>query len=119
MLAVEDKVVVSTGEVTITEGPARFHPDADNSFPEYLELTSPNVSLRLDVESVIHAHSFLRDVPVLGKPRIAPLVKPALTRLVGHPGYFRFTSRFRIVADVDGVTYDREGTTLHEMVALR
>jgi hypothetical protein len=119
MLAIGDKVVVSTGEVTMTEGPRRYHAEADNAFPEFLELTSDTVSLRLDVQNVIHAHSFLHDVPVLGKPRVAPIVKPLLNAVVGHPGYFRFNSTFRITAEIDGATYEREGTTLHEMVALR
>lgn len=119
MLAIDDKVVVSTGEITMTEGPRRHDRVADNAFPEWLELKSDNVSLRLDVKDVIHAHSILSDIPGLGKPRVAPLVKPLLNAAVGHPGYFRFNSAFRIVAEIDGKTYEREGTTLHEMVALR
>jgi hypothetical protein len=103
----------------MTEGPRVHHPVADNGYPSSLELKSDNVSLRLDVQDVIHAHSFLSDIPGLGRPRVAPLVKPLLNAAVGHPGYFRFNSAYRIVAEIDGTSYEREGTTLHEMVALR
>ena len=119
MLAHRDRVVVSTGEVAMVEGPQVFNAEAGTTYPEYFEVKSDTVSLRLDVQRIIHAHSFLDDVPGLSKPGVRVVAKPVLGRLVGHPGYFRFESDFTLVATVDGQTYERSGRTLHEMVALR
>jgi hypothetical protein len=119
MLAHGEKVVLSTGEVTMDVGRPVFNTAADNSYPATLGLTAPGVSLRLDVKRIIHAHSFLDDIPLLGKPRVKPLVKPAINRLAGHPGYFRFESEFTLEATVDGLDHTRTGLTTHEMVALR
>lgn len=119
MLAHGSKVALSSGDVTMDVGPPVFNDAADNTYPAHLGLEAPGVSLRLDVKRIIHAHSFLDDIPLLGKPRVKPLVKPAINKLAGHPGYFRFESEFVLEATVDGEDYRRTGLTTHEMVALR
>jgi hypothetical protein len=116
MLAVQDRVVLSTGEVSVETGPEVHEPVANHAYPSHLILRAgEELELRLDVREVIHAHDLLNDVPVVR----SPLVKPLVNRLVGHPGYFRLRSDFRLEARVDGEQLVRQGSTLHEMVALR
>jgi hypothetical protein len=119
MLAHGSRVVVSTGEVQMDAGPPVYEARADNSYPRHLGLVAEGVELRLDVREVMHAHSFLDDVPGLGRQRVKPLVKPVFNRLVGRPGYFRFQSDFELRAAVGSEQLERRGRTLHEMVALR
>jgi hypothetical protein len=114
MLAFEDRIVTSTGEVEVSTGPPIDNATAHITYPEWLELTSEDVRLRLDVHEVIHAHCLLNDFPVVRNPVLQPLIR----RLIS-PGYFRFRSDYRIEARVDGEWLSREGSTLHEMVKLR
>jgi len=115
MLARGGEIVLSTGEAEVTEGPAVFDATADRTYPEWLRIVVPDVvDLRLTVTSVVHAHNLLTDVPVAGHPAFRPL----LNRMVGHPGYFRFSSTFELTVTLDGVTETRTGSTLHELVAL-
>ncbi|BBH15731.1 hypothetical protein Back2_00180 [Nocardioides baekrokdamisoli] len=113
MLADRDGVLLSTGEVTLTEGPMHFHPGANREHPEWIQLEVPGeLTLRLDVERIIDAQDLLDEVPVV-RSRV---VKPIVHKLVGRPGYFRFDSRFTLsIAGREPVV----GHTLHEMVALR
>ena len=62
----------------------------------------------------MHAHNLLEDIPLAA----SPLIKPIVNRLIGRPGYFRFRSDFSLSVSVDGLTQERHGSTLHEMVAL-
>ncbi|MGZ4447718.1 MAG: hypothetical protein ACXVEC_13345 [Nocardioides sp.] len=116
MLAREDEIVLSTGEVELTEGPMVFHPGANREHPTWLRMQVPGrLDLRLDVERVIDAQDLLDEVPVAR----SRFVKPLVHRLVGRPGYFRFDSRFVLrVHEDDGRVVERTGSTLHEMVAL-
>ncbi|TSE00615.1 hypothetical protein FOS14_06135 [Skermania sp. ID1734] len=116
MLAVNETIVLSTGEVQLTEGPAVFDETANRSYPSWIRLQVPDaVDLLLTVRDVIHAHDLLDDVPVV-RSRV---VKPLVRRIVGHPGYFRFDSDFELTVVRDGETVRRSGRTLHELVALR
>jgi CrtC N-terminal lipocalin domain len=116
MLAHGREIVLSTGEMELTEGPMVHHPDAGRSYPEWIRLqVHDTVDLTLKVRSVVHAHDLLDDVPVVR----SRLVKPLAHRLLGHPGYFRFNSDFELTVVVDGQKYERDGSTLHELVALR
>ncbi|MFD4181335.1 lipocalin-like domain-containing protein [Rhodococcus sp. NPDC058514] len=116
MLAKGDQVVLSTGEVELTEGPRVFHEVANREYPSWIRLQVPGqVDLRLTVDRIVHGHDFLADVPVVR----SRLVKPLANRLLGRPGYFRFHSTFELSIDLGGTTFERSGTTLHEMVALK
>ena len=115
MVALDDRVVVSTGEVEVLEGTSIWSPVARQSYPTTLGLRAEGVSLDLEVREVIHAHDLLSDVPVVG----ARALRPVVNRLVGQPGYFRFRSDFTLRTVVDGEELVRTGSTLHEMVALR
>ncbi|MEV0759000.1 lipocalin-like domain-containing protein [Nocardia sp. NPDC050435] len=116
MLARGAEVVLSTGETVLSEGPARFDSAAGREFPEWIELRVPDqLELRLTVNSVIHAHDLLDDVPVLRSRLLRPLVHKA----IGHPAYFRFHSTFELTLRDGGTVERRTGTTLHELVALR
>lgn len=115
MLAHHDRIVLSTGEVELTEGPMVFHEGANREHPTWLRIRVPDrLDLRLDVERIIDAQDLLDEVPVAR----SRLVKPLVHRLVGRPGYFRFDSRFELTVIEDGVEVRRSGSTLHEMVAL-
>lgn len=115
MLARGSEIVLSSGEVEITEGPMVFHPGADREHPRWVQLEVPgHVTLRLDVDRVIDAQDLLAEVPVVRTRMLKPLIR----LLVGRPGYFRFDSTFTLtVHEPDGVV-TRTGRTLHEMVAL-
>ncbi|HEY5189400.1 MAG TPA: hypothetical protein VII87_10220 [Solirubrobacteraceae bacterium] len=116
MLAFEDRIVLSAGEVEVLTGPEVFNATANHAYPSHLVLRAgDDVELRLDVRDIIHAHDLLDDFPVVR----SRLVKPIVNRLVGCPGYLRFRSDFTLTALVDGERQVREGSTLHEMVALR
>lgn len=116
MLAHGSEIVLSTGEVELTEGPMVYHPEARRSYPEWIRLQVEDaVDLTLNVRSVVHAHDLLDDVPVVR----TRLVKPIVNKIVGHPGYFRFLSDFELTVMIDGEKFERSGNTLHELVALR
>ena len=115
MLARGREIVLSTGEVTLTEGPMLYSDVAHREYPQWIRLTVDGVvDLRLEVQQVIHAHDLLDDVPVAR----SRFVKPILNRIVGRPGYFRFDSTFELTVTLDGVTRTETGRTLHELVAL-
>ncbi|NKY49864.1 lipocalin-like domain-containing protein [Nocardia vermiculata] len=115
MLAHHDQVVLSTGEMRLSEGPAHFDATAGRTYPEWIELQVPGaVDLRLTVQRVIHAHDLLDDIPVVG----SRLLKPLAYKLIGHPGYFRFESEFELTVHGRDELVRRTGTTLHELVAL-
>lgn len=115
MLAADQRVVASTGEVEVLEGTKVWSPVARQHYPATLGLRAEGVELDLEVREIIHAHDLLSDVPVLGARPLRPLVN----RVLGQPGYFRFRSDYEIRAVVDGEPQVRRGSTLHEMVALR
>lgn len=115
MVARGREVVLSEGEVDITEGPAVYDAVADRSYPSFLRLEVPGkIDLTLTVREIVHAHDLLSDIPVVGRPPLNKLVKKA----VGHPGYFRFRSDFDLTVTIDGRQETHTGQTLHEMVAL-
>jgi hypothetical protein len=116
MLAFEDQLVISTGDVQVETGPEVFNPVANHAYPKQLILRSGDAfELRLDVREVVHAHDLLNDVPVVRSRAVKPIVR----QLVGSPGYFRFRSDFTLTATLNGERHVRQGSTLHEMVALR
>jgi len=115
MLAHDDKVVLSTGEVTVETGPEIWNAVANHTYPDGLVIRSgDDLELRLEIQEIIHAHDLLSDVPVVRSRAVKPIVR----KLVGSPGYFRFRSDFTLTAKVDGEQVVRTGSTLHEMVAL-
>ncbi|OZF40977.1 hypothetical protein CH294_02005 [Rhodococcus sp. 14-2483-1-1] len=115
MLAYKGEVILSSGEAEVSEGPMKYNAIANREYPEWLKIEIPGVvKLVLTVETVVHAHDLLDDVPVAGHK----VFRPLLYRLVGHPGYFRFDSTFELTVVRDGVTDVRTGRTLHELVAL-
>lgn len=115
MIAQGREVVLSNGEVEMTEGPTVFDAVADRTYPSWLRIRVPGaLDLTLTVREIVHAHNLLEDIPLAA----SRLVKPIVNRLVGHPGYFRFRSDFIMTVSLDGEQYERSGSTLHEMVAL-
>ena len=117
MLAIDDEVVLSTGEVTFAESTqTEYDALARRTYPTSIELACEGrFSLRLDVRRVLHAQALLDDVPVVG----SALLRPLTDRLIGRPGYFRFESDFTLeVTRGDGVVDTVTGSTLHELVAL-
>lgn len=115
MLARGNEVVLSTGEVTVSEGPLVFHPGANRTYPAWLRLEVPGqVDLRFTIDTIIDSQDLLDEVPVAR----SRFVKPVVHALVGRPGYFRFDSTYELTIIEDGETISRSGRTLHEMVAL-
>ncbi|MFC4377747.1 lipocalin-like domain-containing protein [Nocardia halotolerans] len=116
MLGRGEEIVLSTGETTLTEGPARLHPTAGREFPEWISLHVPGkLDLRLTVGQVIHGHDLLDDFPIIR----SRLVKPIAHRVIGKPAYFRFESEFELRVHNESGIDTRTGTTLHELVALK
>ena len=112
MLACKDRIVYSTGEMNLKDSRFVFNEKANRQYPRLLEIDVPGkMSLRLEVKDVIDAHDFLEDMN--------PVLKWGVNRFIGRPGWFRFRSDFTLKVQVDGVSYERKGQTLHEMVALR
>lgn len=116
MSAIGGRVVLSTGEVSVTAGPPVFDRAANRDYPTWLHLRSEDtVDLTLDVRDVIHAHDPLADVPVT---RNRP-VKPIINRFLARPGCSASDRTTLSLSDSKGLTHQRTGSTLHEMVALR
>lgn len=117
MLAKGDRVILSTGEMSLRGSDHVFNSVANRDYPSTVLIEVPgSLRLELEVEDVIDAHNLLRDVsPVFGNRTVETIAN----RLIGRPGYFRFNSRFALHVEHAGVSYDRTGTTLHEMVALQ
>lgn len=116
MLAHDGKIILSSGEMQLREGPPVFNPRANRTYPAFLELEiTDQVFLRLEVKRIIDANDFLAEMnPVI----MNPVVKWAVNRFM-RPGWFRFESEFLLRVHHEGRTYEEGGTTLHEMVALR
>ncbi|TWH02713.1 putative secreted hydrolase [Nocardioides sp. J9] len=127
MLAKDGEIILSTGELTLTEGPTAYNADARRSYPTWIRMeteasadgvTDAQVTLQMNVRDVIHGHDLLDDIPVVGTKIGGALLKPIIHKVVGQPGYFRFLSDFELTVTVDGETIVETGTTLHELVAL-
>lgn len=116
MLAYKDTIILSTGEMELGEGAMHYHTLADRAYPCELEIRVPGrLTLHLQVREIIDAHDLLADrVPVLRQP----LLKAAVKRIIGRPGWFRFHSDYTLSITHAGHTYTCTGSTLHEMVAL-
>ena len=117
MLAYKDQIILSNGEMQVRESDLVYHKTADRTYPRELEIIVPGrVSLTFKVREIIDAHDLLTDlVPALRNP----LLKAAVKRLVGRPGWFRFSSDYVLKVTHAGQTFERSGVTLHEMVALQ
>ncbi len=116
MLAHKDVVVLSTGEMVVTDADFVYNDVAHREYPRALEIVVPgSLSLRFDVKDIIDAHDLLDDLPAALRN---PLVRALVHKLVGRPGWFRFSSDYKLTVVREGKTLTDEGTTLHEMVAL-
>lgn len=116
MLAYKDKVILSSGEMVVTDSDFTLNDVAHREYPRALRIEVPgSLSLRFDVKDVIDAHDLLDDMP---KALMNPLTRALVHKFVGRPGWFRFSSDFKLEVEHEGKTYKEEGTTLHEMVAL-
>ncbi|MEN6473988.1 MAG: hypothetical protein ABFD81_08245 [Syntrophaceae bacterium] len=117
MLAYKDQIILSSGEMQAREGDLSYHRIADRTYPRELDISVPgHLSLHFTVREIIDAHDLLTDlVPSLRNP----MLKAAVKRLVGRPGWFRFSSDYVLKVTHAGQTFERRGVTLHEMVALQ
>ena len=116
MLARGGEIVLSTGEVELTEGPLVFHPDASREYPD-VDPPPGRGHRRPDPR---RTRSRARPRPARRRPRRTQQAGQAVVnKLLGHPGYFRFMSDFELNVVVDGEKFTEKGTTLHELVALR
>lgn len=112
MLAYKDRVIASTGEMTVNTGPAVFFERANRSYPVRVEIEVPDtVYVSLDVQEILDAQDFLEGVN--------PVFKRFINVFFGRPGWFRFRSNYSLIVQMGGSRYERKGETLHEMVALR
>lgn len=116
MLAYKDTIILSTGEMQVREGELRYHASADRTYPQELEISVPGqLSLHFRVREIIDAQDLLTELaPALRNP----LLKGAVKKLIGRPGWFRFSSDYVLKVTHAGQTFERRGVTLHEMVAL-
>jgi hypothetical protein len=116
MLAYKDKVILSSGEMVVTDSDFAYNDVAHREYPRALEIVVPgSLSLGFDVKDIIDAHDLLDDMP---KALMNPVTRALVHRFVGRPGWFRFSSDFKLTVLHEGKTFKDEGTTLHEMVAL-
>lgn len=117
MLAKGSEVLLSTGEVEFTLGPSVYDETARQDYPETFTLEAPGAfRLEMTVRQLLQSHSLIEEVPVVGSRALRPLVD----RVIGKPGYFRFQSDFTLaVTGADGSVETIQGSTLHELVALR
>jgi hypothetical protein len=115
MLAYGDRVILSSGEMTLTESDVTFNAGANRTYPAKLEIEIPDqVYLRFDVKRIIDCNDFLNEInPVIMNPAVKWLVNRFM-----RPGWFRFESDFTLRVQHEGKTFEETGTTLHEMVAL-
>lgn len=115
MLAKGGEIVLSTGEVELTEGPMVFSEVANRSYPTWIRLQVPGqLDITLNVQRIIDEQDLLDEIPVAR----TKMIKPIINKLIGRPGYFRFDSTYELTITLDGETTVHTGNTLHEMVAL-
>lgn len=116
MLAYKDTIILSSGEMQVREGDWCYHANADRTYPQELEVSMPGLlSLNFRVREIIDSQDLLTALaPALRNP----LLKGAVKKLIGRPGWFRFNSDYVLKVSHAGQTYERRGVTLHEMVAL-
>jgi predicted secreted hydrolase len=113
MLARGGEVVLSNGEMNLREGMRLWNDTAHRDYPSSLLLTVPGeLSLELKVKEVIDAHDLLDDLPQWLMNKV---VRAAVNKFIGRPGWFRFNSDFVLRVREE----ELRGTTLHEMVALQ
>ena len=115
MLAMGDKVILSTGEWELKDSDFVFNQEANREYPARLEIDAPGqLNLKFRVQKIIDCNDFLTEInPII----MNPAVKWVVNRFA-RPGWFRFHSEFDLHVEHEGETYDRSGETLHEMVAL-
>ncbi len=112
MIAHKDRIIYSTGQWELSEGPSVFNAVANRHYPRYVTIDAPGeFSLRLDVKEIIDAHDFLEG--------LNPLLRWGINTTFGRPGYFRFKSDFDLTVVDKKEAFHRTGQTLHEMVALK
>jgi hypothetical protein len=116
MLARGDKVILSSGEMTVTESDVTFSEAANRTYPAKLELEIPDqVYLSFDVKRIIDCNDLLKELnPIIMNAAVRWLVNRFM-----RPGWFRFESAFTLRVQHEGRTFEESGTTLHEMVALQ
>ena len=113
MLAHKDKIILSTGNMTLNENSFKFSSKANRKYPSHIDFSVPGkVAVTLDVKGLSDAHDLLNDI----FPGMNSAFKWTLNRFA-RPGYFRFNSDFTLHIEHEGKTYDVNGKTLHEMVS--
>ena len=116
MLAYKDKVILSSGEMRVTESDVTFNETANRTYPARLEMEIPDqVYLRFDVKRIIDCNDLLKEMnPIVMNAAVRWLVNRIM-----RPGWFRFESDFTLRVQHEGRNFEETGTTLHEMVALQ
>lgn len=113
MLAKEREVILSTGEFNFLQDNFEFSKSAGHSYPRFISINVPNeMSVNLDVERVYEQVNMLDAF----NPVLAFLAKYVLKI---KPGYFRLNSKFSLKVTHDGIDYEEEGSTLHEIVTFK
>ena len=113
MLAINDKIILSTGEYELRENDFQYDDKAKNNYPLSLEFVLPNQNIiTLKVENIIDSDYMLSEF----NPILRFLAKNVLKL---NPGYFRLNSKFEINFDYHGTLFKEKGNTLHEMVILK
>jgi hypothetical protein len=117
MLAYKDKIIMSTGEVVMKDSDFAFDKTANREYPNRLLLEVPDqLSLEFKVKRIIDCGNLLKE---MGHPIILnPATRWVVNRFM-RPGWFRFESDFTLKVEHEGQSFERTGTTLHEMVALQ
>jgi hypothetical protein len=113
MLAKKDKVILSTGEYDLIHEDFQFNEKANNKYPKTLKFViSEDMNISLEVQEIIDAENLLFELgPILR------FIGKNLLRL--KPGYFRLNSKFNLVITHDGIAFNEQGNTLHEMVIVK
>jgi hypothetical protein len=113
MAAMDDEVVLSTGDFDFTAEDFEYDDRPRHSYPKSLTLRAPGeLDVSMKVKRALEAVDLLEN--------FSPLLR-FLARYVLRlrPGYFRLLSDFEMELRVGGDPRKEHGSTLHELVAFK
>jgi predicted secreted hydrolase len=113
MVAKGQDVIMSRGDYEFTQDEFEFSEKAGHSYPNVISIKVPDeLDVTLRVNKLFEAENMLDNFGA-----VLRFVAKNIMRI--RPGYFRVNSDFKLKVTHDGIIFDEEGSTLHEIVAFK
>jgi predicted secreted hydrolase len=113
MLAKDKDIILSSGEFEFDQADFEYSEAAGHSFPRTITVTIPDLlDVTLEVAKVLEAESMLNNFNIA--------LRFIAKNILGmKPGYFRLNSHFKLRTMHNGISYEEDGNTLHEIVTFK